>query len=146
MKAFARKNLVIILMLASFLGISVLHIFVMTEMGTSHACFGVVAGNDCPPRSEGSSSIMAHISAMQNFLQTLPGQTNQILFVFLLGAFLLGSLLLIISKNGNSKILRWRGRFRLLWESISNFHFEIGSWLTLLEKRDPVHNFLWAWV
>jgi hypothetical protein len=146
MRTFIRNNLIIILMLASFIGISILHIFIMTEMGTTHVCFGVVAGNDCPPRSEGSNSIATHISAMQNFLQTLPGQTGEILFAFLVGAFLLGGILSLLWKNGNVKFLRWRGRLRLLWQIIINFHNKIGSWLTLLEKRDPTHNILWAWV
>lgn len=143
MRQLIGQNFVIILIVASFFTMAVLNIVFMNEMmTTSQTCFtGTAQTQDCH-QPEGINCCSIEATALQNFLQVNPQQLVKILISavavvsftpFLLLALLYQSGLFVIFQS-------W---LIILRQRILAFHHQIGSWLSLTEKRDPAHNPLW---
>ncbi len=145
MRVFVQKNLITVLLIASFLGISVAHVYMMGDINmTEHACYGVAAGNqDCPPSSEGASAFTFHLNALESFLQVIPQHLNGAVFLMFASSILFGLLSLFVLLYEAVKAISFLSRLKSFWRRNNAFHHKIGYWLTLLEKRDPAPHFLW---
>lgn len=145
---FNRKNLIVILLILSFLGVSSLHLISManSQMVTPHPCFGVLTGNaNCPPATGGASFLSYHLNSLQNFLQAIPQYSGNLLLAIFALVLFFGALLVVRLSESNKELAGLYNSVRRLWERIAiSFNNKISAWLTILEKRDPAHDSLWC--
>ncbi|HVY67728.1 MAG TPA: hypothetical protein VHA30_02455 [Patescibacteria group bacterium] len=144
MSRFFRYNLLVLVLLAGFFAAAALHTVFMDEaMAAAQDCAtGAVQTQNCRQPPAGLSCCATEASAMQSFLQAPPQQFQKVIIsAIILVSFLapLG-LLLLYESSLLARLQSWRllTRRRLL-----AFHHQIGSWLAILEKRDPAHKPLW---
>ncbi|MEK7161073.1 MAG: hypothetical protein AAB729_00060 [Patescibacteria group bacterium] len=116
----------------------------MNEMMTaSQTCFnGTAQTQDCH-QSAGITCCSIEVTALQNFLQVNPQQLIKILISAAAVASLAPFLLLVLLYQSNLLVI-FQSWLTMLRRRILAFHHQIGSWLSLTEKRDPAHNFLWC--
>lgn len=143
MKKLSGKNLLVLVLVASFLATAVLHVLFMNEMMVaSQTCFnGIVQTQDCH-QPEGIICCAAEATTLQIFLQALPHQLTKIIISAPVAASAIPFLLLILLYK-SSLLVAFQSWLNILRRRILAFHHQIGSWLELLEKRDPTHNSLW---
>lgn len=135
MKQVFRQNFIVIMLIVSFITIAVLNVVFMNEiMASSQTCFTGTAQTEGCHQPQGINCCSVEANALQNFLQVTPQQLVKILIsaaaivsfapVVLL-AILYQSALLVLFQS-------WLMMFR---RRITAFHHQIGSWLSLTEKR-----------
>ena len=143
MKQLLRQNFIIIILIASFFTMAVLNVAFMNEMmASSQTCFtGTAQTQDCH-QPVGINCCSIEASTLQNFLQVNPQQLIKILISASAVASFAPFLLLVLLYQSSLFVL-FRSWLALLRRRVLAFHHQIGSWLSLTEKRDPAHNSLW---
>lgn len=143
MKQLLRQNFIIVMLIASFFTMAVLNVIFMNEMmANSQTCFtGTAQTQDCH-QPVGINCCSIEASTLQNFLQVNPQQLIKILISAVAIASFAPFLLLVLLYQSSLFVI-FRSWLTMIRRRISAFHHQIGSWLSLTEKRDPAHNSLW---
>ncbi len=144
MKQLLRQNFIIVMLIASFFTMAVLNVIFMNEMmANSQTCFtGTAQTQDCH-QPVGINCCSIEASTLQNFLQVNPQQLIKILISAVAIASFAPFLLLVLLYQSSLFVI-FRSWLTMIRRRISAFHHQIGSWLSLTEKRDPAHNSLWC--
>lgn len=144
MRQLLRQNFIVIMLIASFFTMSVLNVLFMNEMMTqSQTCFtGTAQTQDCH-QPVGINCCSIEATTLQNFLQVNPQQLIKIL-ISAVAVVSFAPFLLLVLLYQNSLFVIFRSWLMMLRRRVLAFHHQIGSWLSLTEKRDPAHNFLWC--
>ncbi len=144
MKQVLRQNFIVIMLVASFFTMAVLNVLFMNEMMTqSQTCFTGTAQTQNCHQPQGITCCSIEVTALQNFLQVNPQQLIKVLISAVAVASFAPFLLLVFLYQSNLFAI-FRSWLIMLRRRVLAFHHQIGSWLSLTEKRDPAHNSLWC--
>ena len=144
MKQVFRQNFIIVMLIASFFTMAVLNVVFMNEMMTqSQTCFtGTAQTQDCH-QPQGINCCSIEANGLQNFLQINPQQLVKIL-ISAIAVVSFAPFVLLALLYQSSLFVLFRSWLLMLRRRVLAFHHQIGSWLSLTEKRDPAHNSLWC--
>ncbi len=143
MKQPLRQNFIVAILIASFFTMAVLNVLFMNEMmAQSQTCFtGSAQAQNCH-QPQGINCCFIEVTALQNFLQVTPQRLTKVAIPAIAAVSFIPLLLLALFYESNLFVL-FQSWLTMLRRRVLAFHHQIGSWLSLTEKRDPAHNTLW---
>ena len=144
MRRVFKQNFIVIMLIVSFFTMAVLNVVFMNEMMTqSQTCFtGTAQTQDCH-QPVGMTCCSIEASTLQNFLQVNPQQLVKIL-ISAVAVVSFAPFVLLAVLYQSSLFVLFYSWLAMLRRRVLAFHHQIGSWLSLTEKRDPAHNSLWC--